>query len=215
MSNAISIVPQPKQAEFLASPADICIFGGAAGGGKSHAVLLEPLRHLKNGKFGAVIFRRTLSQVKNEGGLWDASMRLYPQLGGIPKIQSLSWTFQSGMSVSFGNLEYDYSVLDYSGSEIPLVIFDELQLFTGKQFWFMLSRNRSLSGVPGYIRATCNPQSNGWLRELIDWWIDERGFPIVERAGVLRWFIRQNESIIWANTKEELLEKYGSDQQPK
>lgn len=214
-NEVIEITAQPKQKEFLSSAADICIFGGAAGGGKSHAALLEPLRHLNNGKFGAVIFRRTLSQIKNEGGLFDASMRLYPQCGGVPKTQSLSWQFPSGMSISFGNLEYDSSVLDYSGSEMPLIIFDELQLFSAKMFWFMLSRNRSMSGVSPYIRATCNPAADGWLRELLDWWIGPEGFPIAERSGVLRWFIRQNDSMIWADSRDALIAKYGQDQQPK
>jgi predicted phage terminase large subunit-like protein len=213
--NSQDVRPQPKQAEFLSTQADIAIFGGSAGGGKTWASLVEPLRHIQNSLFGAVIFRRTNTQIKNEGGLWDASMRIYPLLGAHPREHSLSWTFPSGMSVSFGNLEFDNSVLNYSGAEIPLIIFDELQLFTEKQFFFMLSRNRSMSGVPGYVRATCNPQSEGWLRNLLDWWIDIDGYAIPSRSGKLRWFIRQNDSIIWADSREELIAQYGSDQQPK
>jgi hypothetical protein len=56
---------------FLSSPADIAIYGGAAGGGKSWALLFEPIRHMRNPNFGAVFFRRTYQQIVTEVGLWD------------------------------------------------------------------------------------------------------------------------------------------------
>lgn len=210
------IGPQPgPQTAFLSTAADIAIYGGAAGGGKSYALLLESLRHFRNSKFGAVIFRRNSTQVRNEGGLWDESMVLYGALGGHPREAQLEWVFRSGMRVKFAHLEYDRSIFDWQGSQIPFIGFDELTHFSEKQFFYMLSRNRSTSGVPGYVRATCNPDADSWVRQLIDWWIDNDGYPIKERAGVLRWFIRQGETLIWADSRRKLLELYGSDQLPK
>lgn len=79
------IKPQPgAQERFLSSHADIAIYGGAAGGGKSFALLLEPLRHIGNNDFGGVIFRRTSPQITNEGALWDEAGKLYPLVGGEP-----------------------------------------------------------------------------------------------------------------------------------
>src|SRR6266446_10075105 len=77
--------PQPgPQSDFLASSADIAIYGGAAGGGKTFGLLLEPLRHITTVKgYGAVIFRRTSKQVRNEGGMWDESFAMYPHLGAL------------------------------------------------------------------------------------------------------------------------------------
>ena len=67
MAVAEVVRPQPgAQARFLASPADIAIYGGAAGGGKTWALLMEPLRHLGNPGFGAVVFRRSTVQVRNK-----------------------------------------------------------------------------------------------------------------------------------------------------
>ena len=216
-AEVIHIGPQPgPQFDFLACTADIAIYGGAAGGGKSYALLLEPLRHYNNPLFGGVIFRRNGVDIRNEGALWDESEKLYGPLKGHPREAFMEWVFPPGSRMKFAHLEHEKTVLNWQGSQIAYIGFDELTHFTKSQFFYMMSRNRSTSGVPGYIRATCNPDVDSWVREFIDWWIDkETGFPIPERSGVLRWFIRQDDTIIWADTKEELIEQYGEDQAPK
>lgn len=206
--------PEPIRAQegpqelFLSTPADIAIYGGAAGGGKSFALLMEPLRHINNGKFGAVMFRRNSTQVTNMGGLWDESMKLYGGRG-TPREHDLEWKFPSGMTVKFSHIEYEKIKFNWQGSQIPLICFDELTHFTESMFIYMLSRNRSDSGVPGYIRATCNPDPDSWVAKFIDWWIGADGLPIPARIGKLRWFIRVKEKIEWASSKEELYEKFG------
>jgi hypothetical protein len=202
VEGAVQIRPQPgPQTTFLSSSADIAIYGGAAGGGKSWALLLEPLRHSENAQFGAVFFRRTTVQVRNEGGLWDESMKLYPLAGASPKEHVLAWQFPSGASVSFAHLEHDKTVLNWQGSQIPLICFDELTHFSETQFWYMVSRNRSMCGVRPYIRATCNPDSDSWVAKFIEWWIDQdTGLPILERAGVIRWFVRVNNTLFWGDS---------------
>lgn len=193
------------QEMFLKSPADIAIYGGGAGGGKSWALLLEPLRHSGKGDFTTVIFRRTLTQVKNPGGLWDESAKLYAPLGGKAKTQGLEWQFPSGSRVRFGHLEHERTVFDWQGAQIPLLCFDELTHFSRNQFFYMLSRNRSLSGVRPYVRATTNPDADSWVAEFISWWIDAAsGLPIPERAGILRWFVRVGDRLEWGDDEEEL-----------
>lgn len=212
MSEVVEIKPQPgPQSMFLATHADIAIYGGAAGGGKSYGLLLDPLRHVENPYFGAVVFRRTSVQVRNEGGLWDESTKLYSLFGAHPRESVLEWKFPSGMGVSFGNLEYEKDVLNFQGAQIPWIGFDELTHFSRQQFFYMLSRNRSTSGVKPKIRATCNPDPDSWVKEFIRWWLDEEGrFPIPERSGKLRWFIRINDEIVWADTPDEIYERYGT-----
>jgi predicted phage terminase large subunit-like protein len=208
------IAPQPgPQKHFLASPADIAIYGGAAGGGKSWALLLEPLRHVRNKNFNAVIFRRNLTQVTNPGGLWDESARLYPQAGAKPQVQSRSWQFRSGARVRFAHLEHESTVYAWQGAQIALLGFDELTHFSRHQFFYMLSRNRTIAGMRPYVRATCNPDADSWVAELIAWWIDPAtGFPIPERAGRLRWFVRVADAFEWADTREALLERSPASQ---
>lgn len=213
----VEIGPQEgPQTAFLSTLADIAFYGGAAGGGKSFGLILEPVRHYDNKLFGGVVFRRNGVDIRNEGGLWDESEKLYGSLRGHPREAFMEWIFPSGMRMKFAHLEHEKTVLNWQGAQIPYIGFDEITHFTEGQFWYMLSRNRSTSGVPGYIRATCNPDADSWVRKLIAWWIDEHtGFPIPERAGVLRWFIKINGEITWADTKEELIAQYGQDQLPK
>jgi len=193
------------QEQFLASPADIAIYGGAAGGGKTWALLMEPLRHINNPGFGAVFFRRNTVQIRNEGGLWDESTKIYPNLAAKPSEHVLTWKFPSGAAITFAHLEHDKTVNGYQGSQIPLICFDELTHFSASQFWYMLSRNRSMCGVRPYVRATCNPDPTSWVAEFISWWIDqETGLAIPERAGVIRWFVRIGDEVKWAYTPEEL-----------
>src|SRR5258708_5466177 len=62
-------------------------------------------------------------------------------------------------------------------------------------------------GVKPYIRATCNPDADSWVADFLAWWIDpESGLPIPERAGVLRYYIRVAETIMWADRPEELMQ---------
>lgn len=136
-------------------------------------------------------------------------------LNGYPRQSSLEWAFPSGMRVKFAHLEMDSSVYDWQGSQIAMIGWDELTTFTEKQFTFMMSRNRSSSGVPGYMRATCNPDADSWVRRWVDWWIDADGYPIPERSGKLRWFLRRDDNLVWADTRQALLDQYGADELPK
>ena len=199
--------PQPgPQTAFLSSSADIVVYGGGAGSGKSYGLSLAPLRHHKLKNATMAIFRRERPRIINPGGLWDEAAKIYPHFGGESNLQRLVYKFpESGATISFCSLPYDSDVKKYHGSQIMLLMFDELTEFTEYQFWYMLSRNRSDTGVRGYVRATCNPDSESWVKDLIAWWIGEDGYPIASRSGAIRWFCRINGAIFWANTKEELI----------
>lgn len=199
----IEIRPQPgPQTMFLSTAADIAIYGGAAGGGKSYALLLEPTRHKEKPGFGGVIFRRDRQQITNEGGLWDEAADIYPQIKGSPNSSDLHYTFPAGTSIGFAGLQYEIDVRKWQGSQIAYLGFDELTHFTEFQFFYMLSRNRSKSAVRSYVRATCNPDADSWVADFIGWWIDQAtGFPIQERAGVVRWLVRNNNRNYWFDDK--------------
>lgn len=203
------------QEQFLSCPADIAIYGGAAGGGKTWAILMEPLRHVHVPEFKAVIFRRTYPEITNAGGLWDESWSLYPLLGAEARLTDLQWSFPSGARIEFGHLQHESDKSKWQGAQITLIAFDELTHFTESQFFYMLSRNRSTSGVRPYVRATCNPDADSWVAGFVAWWIDqETGYADPDRAGKVRWFVRVHGSIEWGDSPDELRERF-PDQAPK
>jgi len=216
MSKKRIIAPQKgAQERFLQSSAQICIYGGAAGGGKTSGMLIDAVRWKDKEGYGAVFFRKNHNQIFSQGGLWDESNKLY---GGIrnafPQLGRSRWVFRDKhgseiSKISFAHIERDQDVHKWQGSQICGLYFDELTHFSEKTFFYMLSRNRSTCGVTPYVRASCNPDPESWVAKFIEWWIDsETGYPIKERSGKIRWMLRRDEIINWADTKEELIEQF-------
>lgn len=187
----------------------------SAGSGKTFAELLYPLRYKSVRGFGCVIFRKNANQIYNEGNLWDNARDMYSGIkGAVMRRGEGAWTFHDKNGeqlsrISFRHIERDDEVHNYQGSQICGIEYDELTHFSKYVFFYMLSRNRSMCGVKPYVVATCNPDADSWVAEFISWWIDQdTGYPIKERSGKIRWMIRREDEIYWADTKEELWEQF-------
>lgn len=203
------------QERFMATAADICIYGGAAGGGKTYGLLMQPLRYKDVSGFGCTIFRKNHNQIFSQGGLWDVASKMYSQIPGAhPRMSSYSWLFddKKGNAVSkvtFAHIERDQDLDKWQGTQICAIEFDELTHFSEKAFFYMLSRNRSTCGVKPFVRASCNPDADSWVARFIEWWIDQdTGYPIPERSGKIRYFVRREEKLYWADTRKELWERF-------
>lgn len=174
MSEIEVIRPQPgPQEAFLSCPADICIYGGSAGGGKTYGLLLDPLRYIHVRGYGAVFLRRTYPDITREGGLWDEAAKIYPAAGGKSTEHPLEYKFPAGTTISFHHMQLSRNRFDWKGSQIATILWDQLEEFEREQFWYLFSRNRSTCGVRPYQRATVNPpeQENHWLYELLGRWV--------------------------------------------
>lgn len=159
--------------------------------------------------FNGIIFRRNYTQVTAPGGLWETSLKMYSGIRGARAWNSPKkhWDFGGRSTLSFDYLSNDDGVFSWQGSQICFIGWDELTHFTENMFFYMLSRNRSTCGVKPYVRATCNPDSDSWVKEFISWWIDQRtGYAIPERSGVLRWFFRAEDGgvICWGDSPDEV-----------
>jgi predicted phage terminase large subunit-like protein len=191
------IAPQPgPQTQFLSTPAQVAIYGGSAGGGKSWALLLDALRETGLSPvpgYGAVIFRRTSKQVTQEGGLWDESGKLYPLTGGVPNQTRLEWAWpESRTRVRFTHLQYDKDKLSWQGAQVPYIGFDELTHFERSQFFYLSSRNRSMSGGRRVIRGTTNPDPDSWVKRFIAPWVDDDYERPVSSGTILKYFVEED-----------------------
>ena len=211
--------PHPgPQTDFLSTSARIAIFGGSAGGGKTVSLLLDALRHVDVKGYTAALFRRKSTDLTTPRGLWDESCTMFSDIPGAHSRTSPrhEWRFPRGSAIQFGHLNEVKTVQDWKGSALAMIGFDELCDFTAEQFWYMVSRNRSTCGVRPYIRATCNPDASSWVAKLIEWWIDpETGYPIPERAGKIRYMVRDRttDEPHWGSSPS-WLRREGHDEPP-
>ena len=200
----IVFAPQKgPQTEFLKTNADIAIYGGAAGGGKTYALMLDAVRTISIGpNIEGVLFRKTVTDLKKPGGIIDESSKIYPYAGGKLNRLDLKWRFNNNSKITMAGLQYEKDKSSWQGSQLDFVAFDELTHFDESQFWYLFGRLRSTSGlVCPYLRATTNPEPGSWIYHLIKWWINKDGSPNLEKSGKLRWFYRSNDNFFWFNSK--------------
>lgn len=161
--------PSAKQAEFLAAREDEVLFGGAAGGGKSDALIVDALglqhKALLWDRYRALLVRQTTPQLRE---LIDRTRAMYPLVypGADYSEQAKEWRFPSGAKVIFGYAERDQDAHQYQGQEYQWIGVDELGHFHSPYVWdYLSSRLRSTNtDIPCYMRATCNPGPK-WIRE--------------------------------------------------
>ena len=208
----IQPLPGP-QTKFCATPADIAIYGSGLGSGKTFGLLLQPLYYIEDPELNVVAFRSTTQEAKRPKGMWGESQRLYHGLGGFPQRSPMCrWNFPSGASISFSHLRNHADALEWRDSLITQILIDELDTFDELDFWFLLSRCQRTSMSPATLRATVNANKDSWVSKFIDWWIGDDGYPIEERIGRPRWFVRVNDEVFWAGSPDELLrweDEYG------
>lgn len=159
--------PQEKQKVFMSRPEYEALYGGAAGGGKSDALLVEALRQVHIPHYRAIIFRKTYPQLSE---LIDRSRFIYQPAfpGARYNMSEHYWSFPSGAKIYFGSMQYTKDRLNFQGKRYDFIGFDELTHFTWDEYSYMFSRNRpSGAGTRVYIRATTNPGGigHGWVKQ--------------------------------------------------
>ena len=156
------------QTDFLAAPERDVLYGGAAGGGKSYAMLIDPLRFAHKAAHRALILRRSMPELRE---LIDKSRELYPKAFPGCKYKEVEklWNFPSGAKVEFGFLERDADVYRYQGQAYSWIGFDEITHLPTEFGWnYLASRLRTTDPeITPYMRCTANPGGVGatWVKK--------------------------------------------------
>lgn len=187
------IVPNPgPQTAFLQSGAHEVLYGGAAGGSKTFALLLAAVRRIDQPGYKALLLRREFPQLRRT--LLLKSKALYPKIGGTWLAGEKTWVFPSGATVEFGSAPHDEAIEKYQGGELSFVGWDELTHFSEYQYKWLFGRMRSELGIDKRIRCASNPGSRGHEWVLRRWapWLYKPGAagyegPYAEDGEVL-WF---------------------------
>lgn len=205
--------PQPgKQTDMYNHTADVLFVGGAAGSGKSLFLLLDSAKpeYIRSFGYNCVLFRKSYPELTNPGGLVDESKTVYRNIGGrfVGKPPTWRWE-QFNSQIAFRHIRHEDTVYEYQGAQFARIGFDELTHFSQESFFYMLSRNRSACGVKPQVRATMNPDADSWVADFIQWyWNPETGYPIQERSGVMRYFLRLSDEIYWGDSKQDLIDEH-------
>ena len=157
------------QTQFLAAPEREVFYGGARGGGKSYAMLIDPLRYCDKANHRALLIRRSMPELRD---MINHSQRLYGQAypGAKWREQEKEWRFPSGARIEFGYAENLTDVLRYQGQSYTWIGIDELPQYPTPEIYnFLRSSLRSVDpDIPVYMRATGNPGNVGslWVKEM-------------------------------------------------
>ncbi len=156
------------QEDFLAAGETDVLYGGAAGGGKSYAMLVDPLRYAHRSAHRGLILRRSMPELRE---LIDKSRELYPKAFQGCKYREVEkmWTFPSGAKIEFGFLERDADVYRYQGQAYSWIGFDEITHLPTEFAWnYLASRLRTTDpDIVPYMRCTANPGGVGatWVKK--------------------------------------------------
>jgi hypothetical protein len=225
MSVDTCAVPLPRvhpgpQTTLVKSDADIIIYGGKPGGGKTWVGFRCFLRGMSHPRYAAVFFRIASTHATAPGGAWSEADTMYAPYGAKPRRNDLTFTWPSGASVKVAHLRTSDDARSWDGPSLDDIVFDEAIQFPEDVFWYVVT-TRARTNVPGFkCRVYCmtNPTypddpKGGWLSKLVingGWVNGETGLYIPEMSGVKRWFYRNsNDEVLFYDSAEQCIDENG------
>jgi len=183
----IKIKPTAKQQEFLDCKFNEILYGGAAGGGKSVALLLAADQYTHVPGYSALMLRRNFSDLFLPGALIDLSHQFYAQTPAAWSEAKHQWRFPSGATITFGYLDNEQDKYRYQGAAFQTICFDELTQFTESQYLYLFSRNRNATNIDVPLRMLSASNPGGLGHD----WVKHR---FIEYSGKDRVFIPSKSS---------------------
>ena len=177
---------------------------------KSFSSLMEVLKDIKNPDFHATILRNEKDDLQS---LVTDSYKLFSQFGTYNKSQNdMTWNFDNGGWLKFSYYAGAYQDFKtrFQGRQYAYVCIDEGTQCPYRKFKYLLTNNRNAAHIRNRFWITCNPDPESWVRKFIDWWVDDDGYIIPERDGVVRYCFMDGDtpdSIYWGDTREDVYEQ--------
>ncbi len=191
--NPITPKRNQKQIEFLLSDELEVLYGGAAGGGKSEALLMGALQYVEVPGYAAILFRRTYTDLSLPGALMDRADEVLRKTSAHWNATEKTWTFPSGATLTFGYLDSENDRFRYQGSEFQYIGFDELTQFRERDYRYLFRSLRRKVGtrVPLRMRSGTNPggTGHGWVKKRFD---PERRRESTKGRRFIRALVRDN-----------------------
>lgn len=217
MSSSNIVRPQsPFQEKYLKSNAKILVVGGAAGSSKSYVGLMRHLRWAHDPNYNGYCIRKNSTTLMKAGGLFQEAIALYKKV--YPNLQ-IKWkeqrlVFPAGGSVTFSHYENDAAGQQYQGLQLSNVFYDEATHASEEHIWWLVSRLRTSANLNPSIWLSCNPDPDSFLFDWVKWWLYPEGHPQhgisdPDKNGTIRYCLRIGGDMVWGDTPEELIAKYG------
>lgn len=199
--------PQPgPQTDFLACSTDVALYGGSAGGGKSHGLLLDVLNYAHTPGWHGLMLRRHRKDLMGAGGLYEKARALYQDTGAVFRAggEYVDVRWPSGAMLAFRHLGAG-NVYDYQGLEFAWVGIDEATHLELDWILYLMTRVRTTCGVRTAMRLTCNPDPDHPLREWVGPYLRSDGTADRSQSGRVRWFQRSVSTgkIVWGDSLAE------------
>lgn len=170
-------------------------------------ILMEAMYDFINPHFSSLILRKGKNDFDN---IIRDSKTLYGEYGTYNKSKDdMSWYFNAGGKLKFTYYDGDYEDFKdrLQGQQYAYIAVDEITQMEYEKFKYLLTSNRNANGIRNRFVGSCNPDPLSWVRQFIDYWIDENGDPIEERSGKVRYVYMEGDSIdeaVWGDTPHEV-----------
>ena len=204
------------QQHFLESTSTITCYSGSAGAGKTFAIILNLVKFAMMENSTIVVFRRTSTQLRQNGGIWQESVQVFKRMFGkdaVIRTRDLEiFLPKTNSTIKYSHLQYDSDVNSHLGAQYSVIFFDEATLFDfDTQIMPLMGRlrNARVKYRPQMFWAT-NPMYGHPIGNLIkDFYLDSEGIPIPEKSNIERYFVAQDGKFIWYDTLEEAVAIHG------